>query len=170
MTAFSPRRSRAHARHPSLAEHRLAGSRTATHDPRWPAIAAALTRLRDAKRHSVRIVDVDCGAGCLLLQSLRYARLLGFTAIEGRGIDGAPALIGRARAAAGRLRDPAIGVVFEQADLLGALREEHDAPADIVLWRATSLAEASAEVTMALTRAGRTVIGAAPARPLARVA
>ena len=92
-------------------------SRTARNDPRWPAIGEALASLRDAKRRAVRIVDADCGAGAILIQALRHARALGFTAIEGRGIDSSPALIGRARAAAARLHDPAIGVAFDVAEL-----------------------------------------------------
>ncbi len=112
----------------------LPGSWAASHDPRWPRVAAALDALRDRGRHAVRIVDVDCGAGALLLHALRHARAIGFTAIEGRGIDGSPALIERARAAAARLVDPAIGVEFEMGDALDALAAECDLPADIVLW------------------------------------
>lgn len=139
-------------------DHPQPGSRAAAHDERWPAIASALAGLRERKRCSVRIVDADCGAGCLLLHAMRYARALGFTAIEGRGIDGSPALIGRARAAASRLVDPAIGVVFENKDMLAALRDEQDFPADIVLWRGTTGAARPAIVD-AVQRAGRLVIG-----------
>lgn len=142
----------------------LSGSRTALHDPRWPLVAAALATLRDGHRCSVRIVDADCGAGSLLLQLVRHARALGFTAIEGRGIDGSPALIGRARAAAARLSDPAIGVEFELADMVSALREEFDLPADIVIWhggRDEDWPEAhrSADIRDVLSRAGTLVIG-----------
>lgn len=132
-------------------------SRTAAHDPRWPAVAAALQALRDKKRHAVRIVDADCGAGCLLLHAIRHARALGFTAIEGRGINGSPALIGRARAAAARLGDPAIGVIFEMADMVAALRDEHDLPADIVLWHAGT-GDPGPAASDALRRAGDRVI------------
>lgn len=103
-------------------------------DTRWPEVAAALSALRAAKRCSVRIVDADCGAGTLLLCAVRFARALGFTAIEARGIDAAPALIGRARAAAAAVRDPAIGIVFERGEPIAALGEECAFPADIVLW------------------------------------
>lgn len=116
-------------------------------DARWPALAAALDALRAGHRNSVRIVDTDCGAGALLLCAVRYARALGFTAIEARGIDDAAALVGRARAAAAALHDPAIGVTFETADVVRALDEEADFPADIVLWHgcaACSAAEAQA--------------------------
>ncbi len=108
-------------------------SRTARHDPRWPAIGEALASLRDAKRRAIRIVDADCGAGALLIQALRHARALGFTAIEGRGIDTSPALIGRARAAAAKLHDPAIGIAFDVADPVEGLRDEVEAPAEILL-------------------------------------
>ncbi|MFV0623390.1 SAM-dependent methyltransferase [Sphingomonas sp. ac-8] len=120
------------------------GSRTARSDPRWPQLAATLAALRLRGRFAVRIVDADCGCGTLLIETVRHARALGFTAIEGRGIDGAPALIGRARAAAGRLRDPAIGLVFECADAVRALTEEAVQPADIVLWHATDGERAAA--------------------------
>ncbi|WP_288413640.1 SAM-dependent methyltransferase [uncultured Sphingomonas sp.] len=103
-------------------------------DPRWPHIAAALQALRDAHRHAVRIVDADCACGTLLIEVARHARALGFTAIEGRGIDGSPALIGRARAAAQRLHDPAIGLSFDMADMRTALTQEAEAPADLLLW------------------------------------
>lgn len=105
----------------------------AIRDPRWPAIDAALTRLRDQKRRAVRIFDADCGAGTLLLRALAHARTLGFTAIEGRGIGASPALIGRARAAAARLADPAIGVAFDVADPADALRDEAEMPPEILL-------------------------------------
>ena len=86
--------------------------RSISRDARWPALAAALLDLRSAHRRSVRIVDTGCGGGALLLCAVRYARELGFTAIEARGIDTAAPLIGRARAAAAALHDPAIGVSF----------------------------------------------------------
>ncbi|MBD8617590.1 SAM-dependent methyltransferase [Sphingomonas sp. CFBP 13728] len=125
------------------------------HDDRWPAVAAALGELRLAKRRSVRIVDADCGAGTLLLRAVRHARSLGFTAIEGRGIDGAPALIGRARAAAASLDDPAIGMSFELADLRAALTEEAEFPADILLCDNSA---GRAGLSVAIAAAGRVVI------------
>lgn len=137
-------------------------SRTAAHDPRWPAVAAALRALRDSKRYAVRIVDANCGAGCLLLHAMRHARALGFTAIEGRGIGGSPALIGRARAAATRLDEPAIGVIFDMADMVEALRDEHDLPADIVLWSGGT-GDPGHPVSDALRRAGDQVISDASA-------
>ncbi|HEX8418756.1 MAG TPA: SAM-dependent methyltransferase [Sphingomonas sp.] len=116
------------------AARHLPGSRAGTHDPRWPAVTAALAELRDQGRFAVRIVDADCGTGCLLINAVHHARALGFTAIEGHGIDGSPALIGRARAAADRVRDLGVGVTFAIADLAGALAAEQDLLPDIVLW------------------------------------
>ncbi len=43
-------------------------------------------------------------------------------------------MIGRARAAAVRLHEPAIGLTFELADMAQALAQEADFPADIVLF------------------------------------
>ena len=130
------------------------GSRIARHDPRWPAIAATLAALREKRRFSVRIVDADCGAGALLLYAAHHARLLGFTAIEARGIDGAPSLIGLARAAARRVADPAIGISFEVGEVIAALHDEDDAPADLVLWHAPH----AAAIDAALARAGTVVV------------
>jgi SAM-dependent methyltransferase len=141
----------------------LTGTRTAYSDARWPEIVAALKALRAARRHAVRIVDADCACGALLIATLRQARMLGFTAIEGRGIDGAPAMIGRARAAATRLRDPAIGVEFDLADVEDALASEADFPADIVLWHGDALADHRHGLARALAAAGDVVI-AGPAR------
>ncbi|TPG52026.1 SAM-dependent methyltransferase [Sphingomonas glacialis] len=103
-------------------------------DPRWPEVAAALAALRAAKRCSVRIVDAECGTGTLLLCAARFARALGFTAIEARGVDDAPALLDRACAAAAQMHDPAIGITFERGEPIAALCEESEFPADIVLW------------------------------------
>ncbi|MEG3175156.1 SAM-dependent methyltransferase [Sphingomonas sp. RB3P16] len=103
-------------------------------DDRWPAVAARLAALRADRRRSVRIVDVDCGSGRLLLCAVRLARALGFTAIEARGVDPASALIERATKAAAALRDPAIGITFETGDYVDALRDEARFPADIVVW------------------------------------
>lgn len=103
-------------------------------DKRWPAMAAALASLRDSHRRSVRIVDADCGSGSLLLCAVRHARALGFTAIEARGVGAAPGRVARARIAAAMLRDPAIGISFETDDVVRAMTEEADFPADIVIW------------------------------------
>lgn len=130
----------------------LPGSGSALHDPRWPAIQAALLDLRERGRHAVRIVDADCGAGALLIMTAHHARALGFTAIEGLGIDGSPALIGRARAAAARASDRAIGLEFALVDLMEALRDEADVPADIVLWAGPHDGPVDAALAHAATR------------------
>ena len=103
------------------------------HDPRWPAIEAALGSLRERHRHAVRIVDADCGAGGFLIAVAEEARAMGFTAIEARGLGGSPAMIGRARAAARRHRHAAMGLVFERGDAADALAGERDFPADILV-------------------------------------
>jgi hypothetical protein len=134
--------------------HPMPGSRAARADARWPAIAAALTALRLRHRHAVRIVDADCACGALLIEAVRHARTLGFTAIEGRGIDGSPAMIGRARAAAARLADPAIGLTFELADMRAALTAEAEFPADLVLWHG----DLTSDLAARLAAAGEQVI------------
>ncbi|SOB88262.1 hypothetical protein SAMN06297144_3410 [Sphingomonas guangdongensis] len=133
--------------------------RSVRSDPRWPEITATLATLRDRRRHAIRIVDADCGRGALLIAVARYARTLGFTAIEGRGIDGSPALIGAARTAAARLHDPAIGLSFECADLLTALSAEAELPADIVLWNGSVHAGHRSDIAAALAGSGDRVIG-----------
>lgn len=135
-----------------------AGSRAAQSDPRWTHIAAALAELRENHRHSVRIVDADCACGTLLIEAARYARALGFTAIEGRGIDGAPTMIGRARATAARLHDPAIGLAFDLADMAQALAQEADFPADIVLWHGRNGGAEQPGIAALLAAAGQLVI------------
>ena len=126
-------------------------------DSRAAGFKQALEDLREAGRHSVRIVDLDCGAGCLLIHAARHARALGFTAVEGRGIDGVPQLIGRARAAAARLHEPAIGLSFGVDDVGIALEQEAEFPADIVLWRRSRAFEEGA-MLQALRRCGRHVL------------
>lgn len=132
-------------------------SKAVVHDLRWPKVEAALAGLRASGRHAVRIVDTDCGAGTLLLHALDQARRLGFTAIEGRGIDRSAPLIGRARAAANRFVDPAIGVDFAVADMLAAVLDEQDLPADIVLCH-DAARDRGPEAALALRNAGRIVI------------
>lgn len=135
-------------------------------DERWPEVVSALTSLRARNRRSIRIVDADCGAGILLLCAVRLARYLGFTAIEARGIGDTPALVERARTAAGEIADPAIGITFERADLLGALDSEDEFPADIVVWhgcRNMDVARAR-NVERAVRRAGHALISDAARR------
>ncbi|SOB88150.1 Methyltransferase domain-containing protein [Sphingomonas guangdongensis] len=117
--------------------------------------------LREQGRHAVRIVDADCGSGALLIEAARHARALGFTAIEGRGIDGSPAMISRARIAAAGLQEPAIGVSFECVDLLTALAAETELPADLVLWSGKMHPDHRVELAAAVAAAGSCVIAAA---------
>lgn len=126
-------------------------------DPRWPHIVAALQALRDAHRHAVRIVDADCACGTLLIEAVRHARAMGFTAIEGRGIDGSPALVGRARAAAARLHDPAIGLTFDMLDLRTALATEVEAPADLLLWHGARAADDTGMAPLLAAAAARVI-------------
>lgn len=142
-----------------LCRSALPDSRAARSDARWADIAAALTALRERHRHAVRIVDADCACGTLLIAAVRHARALGFTSIEGRGIDGSPTLIGRARAAAARLHDPAIGLSFEVADMVDALASEADAPADIVLCHGGRPDDDRPGARASLRAAGDRVIG-----------
>lgn len=139
--------------------------RTAIFDPRWHDLAVALAALREARHRAVRIVDAECGDGVMLLEAVVHARRLGFTAVEGRGIDASPGLIAKARNGAARLRDPGAGVVFEMADMVVALDREADFPADIVLWHGSKRDDRRPELLLALSRAGKVVIGdPAPAK------
>lgn len=132
-------------------------------DDRWPVIVDALAGLRADGRHSVRIVDADCGDGSLLRRIVLHARALGFTAVEGRGIDGVPALVARARQEVGELRDPAIGLTYEVADVAAALAGEAEFPADLVLWNGGR--DPSKKIRDAVVAAGDVVVGyAVPAR------
>lgn len=133
------------------------GLEAAVHDLRWPRIEAALLALRSSGRHAVRIVDADCGTGTLLLHALGHARQLGFTAVEGHGIDRSSLLIGRAQLAARRAADPALGVDFEVADIVAALRDEQDLPADIVICHDLAR-DRRPEAARAVRSAGRVVI------------
>jgi SAM-dependent methyltransferase len=145
-------------RSPSYPPAAMPGSRAARSDIRWPEIASALAGLRAKRRHAVRIVDADCACGALLIEVVRHARAIGFTAIEGRGIDGSPAMIGRARAAAARVQDPAIGLEFQAADMMTALLDENDLPADIVLWHGDRSGDRDVGVEAVLAMAGDRVI------------
>ena len=152
-------------RRPARAAPRRAVPRLRCRDRRWPALAAALAALRETRRCSVRIVDAECGAGTMLMCAARYARALGFTAIEAHGIDDAPALVARARAAAAQVGDPAIGLSFATGDVVGALASEAEFPADIVVWHGCGAGDAA--VARAVAAAGRTLIADAPAGRLA---
>jgi hypothetical protein len=132
--------------------------RTARDDGRWVELCAALNTLRQQRRCAVRIVDADCGCGALLIAAVRHASALGFTAIEGRGVACSPALIGRARSAAARLRDPSIGLSFEVADPVEALANEVVFPADILLWHERRRADQRSDMHALLNAAAGIVI------------
>lgn len=130
--------------------------REAEKDRRWPAMLRKLRGLRKRGRHSIRIVDADCGAGELLIHAVHRARELGFVAIEGRGIDSDPRLIANARRAAARQTDPAIGLVFEAGDMDRAMREEVEFRADLLL--CSSSGENERELARLAHAAGDTVL------------
>ncbi|NJC33996.1 hypothetical protein GGR88_001470 [Sphingomonas jejuensis] len=138
--------------------------RSAQLDPRWAAVERALVSLRRQGRHAVRIVDADCSCGTMLIEVARLARALGFTAVEGRGIGTSPAMIGRARVAAMRHRDPAIGLSFEGGEIAAALAEEAAFPADILLWHGGG----GGPLQSAIAAAARQVIGDTPFGHVAR--
>lgn len=146
---------------------RLGAVRRAEADSRWPIILRALKALRERGRRSIRIVDAGCGAGDLLIETVRRARALGFVAIEARGIDRDPALIAAARAAAQPGDDAAIGLAFETGDLCEALCEEAAFPADLVLYARPAGSDASLD--KAATAAGRIALRA-PGRAVRKLA
>ena len=105
----------------------MAGRGTAAVGGVAPPIDAALRRLRDEGRRSVRIVDVDCGTGRRLRRVARRARALGFVTVEARGCAGAGG-------AAPRGGDPAVGWTFDDAAPERALAEEAEGgDADLIL-------------------------------------
>lgn len=106
----------------------------ASRDPRWRPLIDRLATLREAGRRSVRILDIDCGAGHLLIDAARHARAIGFVAIEGLGADRSARLIHQAREQVMRLSDPAIGLLFDVTDPIEMLHAEAAFPADIVLY------------------------------------
>ena len=109
----------------------------AENDPRWRSLVSRLESLRERGRRSVRIVDVNCGNGALLVQVAKLARSLDFLAIECCGIDCEQKAIEEARQRALRLVDSAIGLSFEVGEPLAQLAAEAEFPADIVLYEAS---------------------------------
>jgi hypothetical protein len=103
-------------------------------DPCWKPLVARLQSLRKSGRRSVRIVDVNCGDGSLLIAATREARKLGFLAIEGSGVDPDADNIDDARRQARWLSDCAIGLEFEKATPMPSLLAEAEFPADIILY------------------------------------
>ncbi|CAN5847881.1 hypothetical protein BH11PSE6_BH11PSE6_06090 [soil metagenome] len=99
----------------------------------WARIDAALIELRAQGRHAIRILDLGCGPGTWLLRTAARARDLGFTAIEGRGIDISPAMIALAHEAAAGMTDPRIGLAFDVGDILEELEREGHHACDLAL-------------------------------------
>ncbi len=96
-------------------------------------IDAVLGDLRAQRRRAIRIVELGCGDGHWLIRTALRARALGFTAIEGRGIDQDPACIAAANAEALAHPDLAIGLTFEVGSFGEALEGERDTACDIIL-------------------------------------
>lgn len=119
----------------------------------WARIDSALVDLRAQGRHAIRILDLGCGPGTWLLRTVARARDLGFTAIEGRGIDISPAMIGLARQAAVRLKDLRIGLTFDVGDILEALEQEGRHACDITLCLYGVLNHVAPATLPAVTRA-----------------
>lgn len=105
-------------------------------------IDRVLRELRDAKRHSVAILDTHCGRGDLLIAAAEHARRLGFTAVDVRGYDHSARKIGLARFAALHHTDPAIGFTFEQRDY-GQPLDADDGAFDVTLTDEMDSAEVS---------------------------
>ncbi|MEO7169579.1 MAG: class I SAM-dependent methyltransferase [Sphingomonas sp.] len=99
----------------------------------WLRIDRTLIELRAQGRHAIRILDLGCGPGTWLLRTAARARDLGFTAIEGRGIDISPAMIALANQAATRAVDPRIGLTFDVGDIVETLEQEGRHACDIAL-------------------------------------
>ncbi len=99
----------------------------------WQRIDKALIELRAQGRHAIRILDLGCGPGTRLLRTAARARALGFTAIEGHGIDLSPAMIALARQAAAGVDDPRIGLTFAVGDILDTLEQEGRHACDLAL-------------------------------------
>lgn len=103
-------------------------------DRRWKPLSAQLELLHAQGRRAVRIIDVNCGDGALLVAAAHHARKLGFLAIEGLGAARDLSLVDEARRLARAYANPAIGLTFEQAEPLSRLQAEAEFPADIVLF------------------------------------
>lgn len=148
---------------------RLPGPDAATkavRDPRWHTLVSRLKALRKRGRRAVRIIDVNCGDGILLIQAVKKARTLGFLSIEGVGIDGDPQHIGEAQWRSRLLTDSAIGLEFHVGDPATQLELEAEFPADIILYEAVS--PMPKRLQEALRRAGDFALRARPASPMAR--
>lgn len=99
----------------------------------WSRIDAALIELHAQGRHAIRVLDLGCGPGTWLLRVAIRARDLGFTAIEGRGVDLSPEMIALARQSAAALSDPRIGLSFDTGEILEVLEDEGRHACDLAL-------------------------------------
>jgi SAM-dependent methyltransferase len=99
----------------------------------WARLDAMLVRLWTEGRRAIRILDLGCGPGTWLLRLAVRARDLGFSAIDGRGVDLSPAMIDLARSRLRCAADPHVGLRFDIGDLATALADEEDGSFDILL-------------------------------------
>jgi SAM-dependent methyltransferase len=116
-------------------------------------IDAVLRDMRQRGRRALRIVDLGCGAGGGLIAIAKRARELGFTAIEGLGVDRDPDAIERAWAAALVRRDPAIGLTFSLGSIDRALADENEEGCDLLLCLGRGLADVDPGAVAGLVRA-----------------
>lgn len=128
------------------------GQETARQDSCTQDLIDRLQLLAARKRRAVRIVDINCGDGALLIHAAREARSLGFLSIECLGVDEDQRLVEEARDRAHFVTDTAIGLDFAVATPIDQLQREAEFPADIILYAARSVT--SPATTAALQRAG----------------
>jgi hypothetical protein len=101
--------------------------------PSMERIASALGDLRRDGRHSIRILDLECGEGERLLCTAACARELGFVAIEGVGVDLSIGRIRHARREAKAHVHPSTTLDFQVEEAMAALAIEQDGAVDLVL-------------------------------------
>lgn len=122
-----------HAEGRNSALFEFKGAHAFTDRALWKRLDAMLIRLWTEGRRAIRILDAGCGPGTWLLRMAVRARDLGFSAIDGRGIDVAPAMVDLARSRLRYAYDPHIGLRFDIGDMIEALGEEDEGSYDIVL-------------------------------------
>jgi SAM-dependent methyltransferase len=108
-------------------------ARSYTDQALWRRLDAMLVRMWTGGRRAIRILDLGCGTGSWLLRLAVRARDLGFSAIDGLGVDISPAMIDIARSRLRYAFDPHIGLRFDVADMLDAIGEEDEGSFDIVI-------------------------------------